>query len=70
MLTFSMLAPGSMLINSMAVFKNWVMLPSVLDARLMSGVTTGETGVSNANGVSRINRAPRYRMRVAEGMAM
>ena len=59
-----MLAPGSMLISFMAVFKNWVMLVRAPDVRLMSGATTGAMGAHNVSGENRIKAAPRYRMRV------
>ena len=65
-----MLAPGSILISFMAVFKNWVMLVRAPDVRLMSGATTGAMGAHNVSGENRINAAPSYRMRVAAGMAM
>ena len=59
-----------MLISLIAVFRNWVMLVRIFAVRLMRGVTTGETGDNNVSGENRINAAPRYRMRVAEGIAI
>ena len=64
-----MLAPGSMLISFIAVFKNWVMLVRAPVIRLMSGATTDAMGAHNVMGENRINDTPRYRMRVASGMA-
>lgn len=46
------------------------MLVRAPDVRLMSGATTGAMGAHNVSGENRINAAPRYRMRVAAGMAM